>query len=63
MLKSIDVFDVYQGKNIADNKRSIGFSLVFSSNERTLTDSEVEEDINKIVKAIESYYGAELRKA
>ncbi len=63
LLKSVEVFDVYQGKNIDSDKRSIAFNLLFSSNERTLTDVEVEEDINKIINTIETFYEAELRKA
>ena len=63
LLKNVDIFDVYQGENIDANKRSIGFSLLFSSNERTLTDTEIEEDVNKIINSIEKFYGAELRKA
>lgn len=63
LLKNVDIFDVYQGENIDANKRSIGFSLLFSSNERTLTDTEIEEDINKIINSIEKFYGAELRKS
>lgn len=62
LLKSVDIFDVYQGKNIEQGKRSIGFELTFSSNERTLTDKEVEAEIGVIVSAIEKNYNAELRK-
>ena len=62
LLKSVDVFDVYQGKNIEQNKRSIGFELTFSSNERTLTDKEVETQIEIIINAVEKNYFAELRK-
>lgn len=40
-LESVEVFDVYQGKGLPEGKKSLAFSLVFRSAERTLTDDEV----------------------
>ncbi len=40
-LERAAVFDVYQGKGLPDGKKSLAFNLVFRSNERTLTDDEV----------------------
>lgn len=62
LLKSVIVFDVYTGKNIDAGKRSLGFELTFSSMERTLTDQEIEADIDMIVKSLEKNFQAELRK-
>ena len=56
------IFDVYAGKNIADGKKSIAFSLSFSSPERTLVDEEVDASVAQIVKVVEKEFGAELRK-
>ena len=56
------IFDVYAGKNIADGKKSIAFSLSFSSPGRTLIDEEVDASVAQIVQAVEKEFGAELRK-
>jgi phenylalanyl-tRNA synthetase beta chain len=62
LLRSVIIFDVYTGKNIEEDKRSIGFELTFSSMERTLTDQEIETEINTIIKSVEKNYNAVLRK-
>ena len=60
-LKGVGVFDVYQGKNIVDNKKSIAFSLEFCLDDRTLTDEEVSVLFNKIIDEIKDKYKAILR--
>ncbi|MCL2040152.1 MAG: phenylalanine--tRNA ligase subunit beta [Bacteroidetes bacterium] len=62
ILKSVCVFDIYRGKNIEKDKYSIGFELTFNSNEKTLTDTEVENDITKIIQSVEKNFNAELRR-
>jgi phenylalanyl-tRNA synthetase beta chain len=61
-LKSVDIFDVYKGENIAEGKKSVAYSLEFVSNERTLTDQDIDKVITNLVKNIESTFKAELRK-
>ncbi|MBI5326652.1 MAG: phenylalanine--tRNA ligase subunit beta [Ignavibacteriae bacterium] len=62
LLKDVDVFDVFSGKSIAEGKKSIAFSLSFSSYERTLIDEEVEIAVSMVVKTIEKEFSAEWRK-
>ena len=62
LLKSVEIFDVYSGKSIEENKKSIAFNLTFSSSEKTLVDTEVEEVINKIITTIENRFNSVLRK-
>jgi phenylalanyl-tRNA synthetase beta chain len=62
LLKDVIVFDVYEGKSIEEGKKSIAFSLTYSSPERTLVEKEVEDSISKIVKAVENKFKATLRK-
>ncbi len=62
LLKSVNIFDVYEGKSIPEGKRSVAFSLVFSSPERTLTEQEVETATAAAVQEIEKKFSAELRK-
>ena len=62
MLTNIEVFDVYTGKGILDDKKSIAYSLTFSDMKKTLTDEEINAVMNKIIEAAEKKLGAELRK-
>lgn len=60
-LTNIEVFDVYAGKNIADTKKSIAFSLTFEDYTKTLTDEEVTTIFNKIIQEVISKHKAILR--
>ncbi|MEY2881865.1 MAG: hypothetical protein RLZZ15_4245, partial [Verrucomicrobiota bacterium] len=51
-LERVAVFDVYQGAGLPEGKKSLAFSLVFRSPERTLTDEEVNAVFTKIQQAI-----------
>ncbi len=61
-LTQIKPFDVYMGKGIDDNKKSISFNLVFSDNDKTLNDEEINDIMKKIIEGIEKNSGAEIRK-
>ena len=61
LLTNVEVFDVYEGKNIEENKRSIAYSLSFGKQDRTLTDEEVNDVMNKVINNLQSKIGAELR--
>ena len=50
LLSKVEVFDVYTGDKINDNEKSIAYSLTFTSNDRTLTEEEVMEIFNNIIK-------------
>lgn len=52
LLVSSEVFDVYTGKGIDDNKMSIAYSLTFGSNDRTLTDDEINAILEKIMERL-----------
>ena len=61
LLTNIDVFDVYKGEKIADNEKSIAYSLTFSDPTRTLSDEEVMELFNKIINDVEAKLNCKLR--
>jgi phenylalanyl-tRNA synthetase beta chain len=61
-LESVEVFDVYQGKGLPEGKKSLAFSLVFRSAERTLTDDEVNAVGQKIQDAIAQSTPWQIRK-
>ncbi len=60
-LKSVKLFDIYRGDQIAAGKKSMAFNLVYSSLERTLTVEEVDGSIKNVLKALREAFGAELR--
>ena len=61
ILKSISVFDVYEGENVGKDEKSIAFSLTFEDATKTLTDDEVMEVFNKIVENVTEKCHATLR--
>ena len=61
LLTDIHVFDVYTGEKINSSKKSIAYSLTFSSDDRTLSEEEVMELFNNIIKKCKKELGAELR--
>lgn len=61
MLESVDVFDLYVGENVGENKKSLAYSLVFKNSDRTLTDEEVTNVFAKMIEEVETKLGAELR--
>lgn len=59
--REVTLFDVYTGKQIAEGKKSLAFTVRFQSDERTLTDEEADTAFNNIISAISSKFQAELR--
>ena len=62
ILSDIEVFDVYTGTNIPENKKSIAYSLTFIDNKKTLTDDEINNLMNKIIENVCKKLGAKIRK-
>lgn len=60
VLRRVEAFDVYRGKPLGPDERSVAFHLVFQADDRTLTDKEVERARSRIVAAAEKL-GARLR--
>ena len=61
LLEGYEVFDVYTGEGVADNKKSVAFSLTFGKQDRTLTDEEINVVMDKIIEGLEKKIQAELR--
>jgi phenylalanyl-tRNA synthetase beta chain len=57
-LVEITVFDRYRGKGVPDDRVSLSLRLTFRSPDRTLTDAEVDEAMDRIVAALASAHGA-----
>ena len=61
IVESVNLFDIYKGKSIPANKKSLAFSIRYRSAEGTLTDNEVDTVHERIVKGLQERLGAELR--
>ena len=61
LLRNIRLFDIYRGTGIPDGKKSLAFSLELRADDRTLTDTDSETVMAKILEALESKIGAILR--
>lgn len=61
LLTDVQLFDVYAGQQVPAGFRSLAFSLVYRSPDKTLTDAEVDEPHGQIVKYLESKFEAKLR--
>jgi len=60
-LRDMRPFDVYRGDQAGPGKKSIAFAVTFQSGEKTLTDEEAAELRNRMVRALEEAFGAQLR--
>ena len=60
-LEHIEVFDLYEGDNLGEDKKSIAFSLTYANHERTLSDEEVMQDFNKVTHEVVTKCNAVLR--
>ncbi len=62
LLAGVEVFDVYRGKQLPAEKKSLGLTLTYMSMERTLTDDEVDAAQKRIVRRLVDRFGASLRE-
>jgi len=61
LINNIKVFDVYEGENIPENKKSIAISVTIQSFEKTLNDSDLEKINKLIIETVENKTGAKIR--
>jgi len=61
LLKDINLFDVYEGKNLPEGKKSYALSFILQDNSKTLTDEQIDKILNKLQKNFENELGATLR--
>jgi phenylalanyl-tRNA synthetase beta chain len=62
LVKEIQLFDIYQGKGVAEGRKSVAFGLILQEFSRTLTDKEVDAEIEKIVSTLNHQFAATLRE-
>ncbi|HMF73553.1 MAG TPA: phenylalanine--tRNA ligase subunit beta, partial [Flavitalea sp.] len=62
LIKSIGVFDVYEGENIPKGKKAYALSFTLQDETKTLTDDEIEKTMQRLIAAFEQKLGAVIRK-
>ena len=62
-LRSVALFDVYQGEQIGRGRKSLAYGLVYQAEDRTLTDSEVNQMHAQIIERLRTTLEAEVRGA
>ena len=61
ILESVKLFDIYRGNQVQEGLKSVAYSIIYRSYERTLTDDEVNEIQEKIIRDLEDSIDAKLR--
>ncbi|PRZ19804.1 phenylalanine--tRNA ligase subunit beta [Flavobacterium granuli] len=61
LLKDINLFDVYEGKNLPEGKKSYALSFIIQDSSKTLTDVQIDKIMSKLQKNFETELGATLR--
>ena len=61
LLKSVNLFDVYEGKNLPEGTKSYAVSFIIQDTEKTLVDKQIDGLMQKLIKNFETKLGAQLR--
>lgn len=61
LLQKIQLFDIYQGKGIAENKKSLAFLILMQDTHKTMVDTEADAAMAKLLKLLENKFDAQLR--
>ena len=62
LVTDIQIFDIYQGKGVEEGRKSVAFGLILQEFSRTLTDKEVDAELEKIVSTLNQQFAATLRE-
>ncbi|MDR2122500.1 MAG: phenylalanine--tRNA ligase subunit beta [Flavobacteriaceae bacterium] len=63
VLKSVNLFDVYEGKNLPEGKKSYALNFFLQDENKTLTDRDIDKTMNKLLEKFSSQFNAELRNS
>ena len=61
LLRSVALFDVYEGKNLEAGKKSYAISITLQDDQNTLQDKQIDAVMNKVISNLEKQLGAKLR--
>lgn len=60
-ISEISLFDLYSGEKLAQGKKSLAFRILLQDSEKTLTDQEIDQSVNRLIDILERKFGATLR--
>ncbi len=63
ILRDVFVFDVYTGKELRNNRKSVALGLILQDFSRTLVDEDVDKQVDKVLAKLKEHYNAELRES
>ena len=61
LITDVRIFDIYEGENLPENKKSVALSVTFQPKEQTFTDKDIENLMNKVIVEVGKKTGGELR--
>jgi phenylalanyl-tRNA synthetase beta chain len=61
LLRAVELFDIYRGRPLAETEKSLAWRLTFGSDERTLTEAEVDDAVGAVASGLASDVGGRLR--
>ena len=62
LVRDVDLFDIYEGEALPEDKKNLAFHIVFQAEDRTLSSKEINEIQNKIIAALEENLDWQIRK-
>ena len=60
-LEDVKLFDIYRGDKLGAGRKSVAYAITLRAADRTLTDEEINAAMDKVLKALNAQFGAELR--
>ena len=60
-LERVELFDIYRGAQLGENKKSVAFSLAFRAADRTMNEEDISKALKTVLDAVKKNFGAELR--
>jgi len=61
ILRGVNIFDVYEGSNLPEGKKSYAVSFILQDEEKTLNDKQIEKTMNRLINVFEREVGAQIR--
>ena len=61
-ISNVNLFDLYEGDNIEEGKKSLAISMILQDSAKTLEDAEINALVDKVVDALKNKFGAILRE-
>lgn len=62
LVRDVELFDIYEGKELPEGKKNLAFRIIYQSEDRTLSSLEIDNLQNKIIKDLEKNLNWEVRK-